>query len=269
MKHVSVPDLIKYEIQLYFANFRAYFSHSDEIRITGGAHQICAEEIKNTDSRFNEAGVSHWPKESIIIVHITIFRILWLAGGSVFNMTEQKGRTQNGSGSRIDEHRNKDIQQGIKIGNEQGRRKLLDEVTRNMISYGFTNRMIHDITNAEYGNIDDLRRKMDFYETYEDAIGSILDSIPHDLGIICFLLANFESVSGELKHALYEARELEKLKIEWRNEGLQMAVNEYLSGVAERMLRYGYDDAKILEITHLTPGALTSLKEKLAASETN
>ena len=71
----------------------------------------------------------------------------------------------------------------------------------------------------------------------------------------------------------WNARQMEKLRNEYREEGLELGREEGITlekhETIKVMLEEGYDDAQIIKIARITPEALASLKEQFAKSETH
>ena len=63
----------------------------------------------------------------------------------------------------------------------------------------------------------------------------------------------------------WNARQMEKLRNEYREEGITLEKHETI----KVMLEEGYDDAQIIKIARITPEALASLKEQFAMPETH
>ena len=79
----------------------------------------------------------------------------------------------------------------------------------------------------------------------------------------------------------WNARQMEKLRNEYREEGLEIGREKGREEGREEgitlekhetikvMLEEGYDDAQIIKIARITPEALASLKEQFIKSETH
>ena len=62
-------------------------------------------------------------------------------------------------------------------------------------------------------------------------------------------------------------RQMEKLKDEYREEGIREGITQKTTAVTREMILKGYPETEIIEIAGITPELLSSVKEEL--SDTN
>ena len=125
--------------------------------------------------------------------------------------------------------------------------------------------------------VSSIRKETELGRSLKDAIRMVISRIPKSFLIRDEILAERRRVTAMIFDEEWNARQIEKLRNEYREEGLELGREEGLeegiaktkSNTARRMILKGYDDAEILEVTDISTESLASLREEIAKSETH
>jgi hypothetical protein len=110
-----------------------------------------------------------------------------------------------------------------------------------------------------------IRKETARGRSLKDAIRMVIRRIPESFLIRDEILAERGRVTAMIFDEEWNARQMEKLRNEYREEGITLEKHETI----KVMLEEGYDDAQIIKIASITPEALASLKEQFATPETH
>ena len=112
--------------------------------------------------------------------------------------------------------------------------------------------------------ISSVRQEKDSGQTLNDAIRTVIRNIPDDFVIREEILTERERVTGMLFDEEWNAEQLEKLKAEYREDGLKEGIEKNKAEIAQKMLLKGYPDTEITGLVDVTPEYVAALRDELS-----
>ena len=121
--------------------------------------------------------------------------------------------------------------------------------------------------------VSSIRKETARGRSLKDAIRMVIRRIPESFLIRDEIMAERGRVTAMIFDEEWNARQMEKLRKELREEGLKEGREEGITlekhETIKVLLDEGYDDGQIIKTARITPEMLASLKEQFTKSETH
>ena len=117
--------------------------------------------------------------------------------------------------------------------------------------------------------VSSIRKETARGRSLKDAIRMVIRRIPESFPIRDEIMAERGRVTAMIFDEEWNARQMEKLRSELREEALEEGITLEKHETVKVILEDGYDDAQIIKVARITPEMLASLKEQFIKSETH